>query len=320
MRRREFVTLLGGTAVWPLAAGALQADQLRRLGFLSPSTPGQEDSAFLEALQQLGWRDGENIRIDSRHEREDLQTAAVRLLALQPDVTLSVGADALKALQEHTQSVPIVFTIITDPIGSGFVRSLARPGGNVTGFMTFEFSIVGKWIAVLKELAPQVNHATVIDSPDKPEWPGYARVIATVAQSLGMTIVPEFVRNTADIEHSIDNSAREPNGGLIVMPDRITNENRELIAGLVAQHGLPAIYPYRMYVAGGGLVSYGIDRIDIFRRAASYVDRILRGEKPGDLPVQAPTKFELAVNLKTAKALGLTIPESFLVRADEVIE
>jgi putative ABC transport system substrate-binding protein len=316
--------LFGSTvAAWPMAARAQQTDRARRLAIINPNSGdllSTENLAFRRALQRLGWRDAENIQIDYAHEREDPEAAAVRLLAFQPDVILTVGVEVLEALQRHTQTAPIVFTIVSDPLGSGFVKSLARPGGNVTGFMNFEYSILGKWIAILKEIVPQISHAAVIEFPGKPTLPGYERELHAAIQSLGIPIALDFVHDTADIERSVKSLAIEPKGGLIVMPDIITNTNRQFITGLAAQHGIPAVYPYRLFAVAGGLVSYGVDRVEIMRKAATYVDRILRGESVGDLPVQAPTKFELVVNLKAAKAVGLTIPEFFLLRADEVIE
>jgi putative ABC transport system substrate-binding protein len=323
MRRREFILGLGGAAAWPLAARAQQANRVRRVAILNPSAGDylkREIDVLHQALQSLGWRDGANVRIDYRADEENLKAAAERLIARQPDVAFTVGAEPLQLLRERSRSMPIVFAMVSDPVGSGFVRSLARPGGNVTGFMNFEPSIAGKWIALLKEMAPHLECVMALEYPGKATWRGYEQEIEAAGRSQGIAVSTAFVRSADEIESSFTKLPRDPRCGVIVMPDIVTNNNRELIARLAAQGGLPAVYPFRMFAASGGLMSYGVDRIEIFRRAASYVDRILRGEQPSDLPVQAPTKFELVINLKTAKALGLEVPLHLQQLADEVIE
>ena len=329
MKRREFVTLLGGAAAaWPLAARAQQGGRVRRIGVLSAFAEADPEvqaslTAFLQALQKLGWTDGSNVRIDSRWG--DANPARIRaqvkeLVSLNPDVFLVSTALVLQPLLEESRSIPIVFTQIADPVSAGFVASLARPGGNITGFPVAEFATFGKLLEVLKEAAPHVTRVAVILNPDQRPQAGMLRAIEANAPAFKVQVTAAGARNAAELENAIDQFAREPNGGLIVLPNPVTLGNQRLIVDLAARHRLPAAYSYRYIVAEGGLISYGVDLLDQYRQAASYVDRILRGEKPAGLPVQRPTKFELVVNLKTAKALGLTVPRTLLARADEVIE
>jgi putative ABC transport system substrate-binding protein len=326
MRRREFITLLSGAAAWPLAARAQQPERVRRIGVLmnlaSDDAEGQARlAAFHQALQQLGWSDGRNVRIDYRWAAGDagrFRTYAEELLALGPDVILASATPSVQALQQATRTVPIVFAIVADPVGAGFVDSLARPGGNVTGFTPFEYGMSGKWLELIKELAPRATRVAVLR--DLTIGLGQLGAIQSVAPSLGIELRPVNVRDADEIERSIAAFAQGSNGALIVTASTSAIIHRELITTLAARNKLPAVYYTRYWVAGGGLMSYGPDFRDQFRLAAGYVDRILKGEKPVDLPVQAPTKYELVINLKTAKALGLTMPDSLLVRADEVIE
>ena len=329
MRRRDLFTLLGGAAAaWPLAARAQQAGRMRRIGVLLPSAANDPESmsrvtAFLQGLQELGWTDGRNVRIEFRWgagDAEQYGKIASDLIALAPDVVLTLGTLSVKALQRATRTVPIVFAQTTDPVGGGLVESLARPGGNVTGFAAPEFQTSGKYVEVLKEAAPQLTHIAVTRDPGNAAGTAQFAAIQTVASSLGMDTRPVDVREISEIERVVATAARQPNTGLIVTASAPAQIHRDLLIALAAQHRLPAIYPYRFFAADGGLISYGVDQHDDFRRAAGYVDRILKGEKPADLPVQAPTKFELVINLKTAKTLGLTLPPSLLVIADEVIE
>ena len=280
-------------------------------------------AAFLQALRQLGWTDGQNIRIDCRGgggDADRIRKYAAELAALAPDVILATGAPATQQLLQATRTVPIVFVIVPDPVGSGFVESLSRPGGNATGFMQFEYGLSGKWLELLKEIAPGVTRAAVLRDPAIPAGIGQFAIIQSVAQSVGVDVSPIYVRDAAEIERAVSAFARSSNGGLIVTASALARVHIDLIIKLAARHKLPAVYWDRPSVASGGLISYGSNAIDQFRAAASYVDRILRGEKPADLPVQASTKYELVINLKTAKALGLTVPPSLLARADEVIE
>ena len=327
--RREFITLLGGAAAaWPLAARAQQGERMRRIGVLSSLAADDPEAAarnaaFLQTLQELGWTDGRNVRIDYRWSAgnaERIRKHAGELLALAPNVVLANGTTAVVLLQQATRSVPIVFVQLTDPVGAGIVESLAQPGGNATGFTLFEYSTSGKWLELLKQIAPGVTRAAVVRDPTIATGPGQFAAIQSVAPSLGVELRPVDIRDAGEIERAITAFARGPNGGLIVSSGGFVFVHRELIIALAARHRLPAVYPYRSLVTSGGLISYGTDSIDSYRRAAGYVDRILKGEKPADLPVQAPTKYELVINLKTAKSLGLEVPATLLARADEVIE
>ncbi len=330
MRRREFITLLGGArAAWPLAARAQQPGGMRRIGVLMAS--GADDSeyqariaAFLQGLAQLGWTDGRNVRIDTRWattNADDLRRHAAELAALAPDVILSgTGTATVAPLLQATRTVPIVFTIVIDPVGSGFVASLARPGGNATGFLMFEYGLSGKWLELLKQIAPGVTRAAVLRDPAIASGIGQFAAVQAAAPSLGVELSPVDARDAPEIERAVTAFARSGNGGLIVTASPVATRHRDLIATLAARHRLPAVYGARHMVTAGGLISYSTDLIDQFRRAAGYVDRILKGEKPADLPVQAPTKYELVINLKTAKALGLELPATVLARADEVID
>jgi putative tryptophan/tyrosine transport system substrate-binding protein len=328
MKRREFITLFGGAAAtWPLAAGAQQTERMRRIGVLMNFTsddPQSQDrlAAFVQGLQELGWTVGRNLQIDYRWGAgnvERYRTFAAELVALTPDVLVTVGAPAVEALQRATRTVPIVFATVTDPVGGGLVANLARPGGNTTGFTLSEYGLSGKWLELLKEIAPRVTRAAVLRDPVAVGIAQFAAIQA-VAPSLQMELSPVDVRDPSEIERAVTAFADRPNGGLIATASAPTAIHRELIIALATRHKLPAVYPFRYYVTAGGLISYGPDSVDQFRLAAGYVDRILRGEKPGNLPVQAPTKYELVINLKTAKALGLTVPDKLLVAADEVIE
>ena len=328
MRRREFITLVGGAAAaWPLAARAQQSDRVRRIGALIGAAQDDPDTqarlaAFVQALAQLGWTDGRNVRIDYRWaagNAENYRKYAAELVALAPDVVLAPGFSVGPMIQA-TRTVPIVFVFTTDPVGSGFVDSLARPGRNATGFMQFEFSLNAKWLELLKEIAPGVTRAAVLRDAAIPSGIGQFAVIQSVAPSVGVDVSPINLRDAGEIERGVEAFARGANGGLIVAASALATVHRDLIITLAARHKLPAVYFNRLFVADGGLISYGADFNDQYRRAAGYVDRILKGEKPADMPVQAPTKYELAINLKTAKALGLTVPPSLLARADEVIE
>ena len=328
MKRREFITLLGGAAAtWPLTARAQQSGGMRRIGVLMASAADDSESqariaGFLQALQQLGWADGRNVRIDTRWATaDDIHRHAAELAALAPDVLLAgTGTATVSALLQATRTVPIVFVTVIDPVGAGFVASLAQPGGNVTGFTIYEYSMSGKWLELLKEIAPSVKRAAVLRDPAVASGIGQFGAVQIVAPSLGVQVSPVDVHDAGEIERAVTAFARGLNGGLIVTAGALTISHRQPIIALAARHKLPAVYPARFHVTAGGLISYGPDVIDQFRRAAGYVDRILRGEKPAELPVQAPTKYELVINLKTAKALGLDIPQTVLARADEVIE
>jgi putative ABC transport system substrate-binding protein len=327
-RRRQFLALLGSAAAaWPLAARA-QQERMRRIGVLNTlaadDAVGQaRHGAFLQGLQQAGWTIGHNVQVETRWAAGDadrLRTYAAELAALAPDVILAGGTSTVGPSLQATRTVPIVFTLTNDPVGSGFVDSLARPGGNATGFMNWEFSIGGKWLELLKEIAPALTRVAVLRDAAQ----GFAittfAAIQAVAPSLGVEVIPLNMREAGEIEQSVEIFARSPNGGLIPAPSAAAVRHRDLILTLAARHKLPAVYWDRFFVADGGLISYGPDIIGEFRQAAGYVDRILKGEKPADLPLQAPTKFETVLNLKTAKALGLDVPTAVLARADEVIE
>jgi putative ABC transport system substrate-binding protein len=328
MRRREFITLLGGAAAWPLAAArAQQAEPMRRIGVLMPmgadSPVGQARlAAFLQGLQQFGWAVGRNLRIDLRWAAGEVdrnRQYAAELVALAPDVILAAGS-GVPALKQATHTVPIVFTIVPDPVGLGFVDSLARPRGNITGFLAFEYGISGKWLELLKEIAPGVTRAAVIRDSAIAVGVGQFAAVASVGPALGVDIVPVNVSDPREMEDALATFARTANSGLVVTGSASAVMHRDLIIKLAAQHRLPAIYYEHSFVAAGGLISYGPNFVDQYRRAAGYVDRILKGEKPADLPVQTPTKYELVINLPTAKALGLEVPPTLLARADEVIE
>jgi putative tryptophan/tyrosine transport system substrate-binding protein len=328
MKRREFITLLGGAAAWPLAARA-QPERVRRIGVLMHLSENDPEAqarirALLGGLQQLGWIEGRNLRIDYRYGAADVDRArryAAELIALAPDVIQASGTGPMAALREATRTVPIVFAQVPDPINAGFVDSLARPGGNATGFSVFEeYGSSGKWLELLKEIAPQVTRVAVLRDPTIASGIGQTGAIQSVAPSLGVQVSPIGVRDASEIERAIATFGHGANGALIVLGAPLAILQRDLITTLASQHRLPAVYPVRIFVAAGGLISYGPDSIEPYRRAAGYVDRILKGEKPADLPVQNPTKFELVINLKTAKALDLEIPPSVLARADEVIE
>jgi ABC-type uncharacterized transport system substrate-binding protein len=329
MRRREVITLLGGAAAWPLAARAQQGERVRRIGALAGGIAADDSdaqanfAAFLQVLQRLGWIDGRNVRIDYRWglgNADNIRKYAAELAALAPDVILASGTSTMAPLLQATRTVPIVFVNVADPVGAGFVDSLARPGGNATGFIQFEYGLSGKWLELLKQIAPGVTRAAVLRDPTITAGIGQFAIIQSVASSVGVEVSPVNVRDAAEIERAVEAFARSSNGGLVVTSSALSVVHRDLIIALAARQKLPAVYPRRYYVTGGGLISYGFDILDQYRRAASYVDRILKGEKPADLPVQAPTKYELVINLKTAKALGLDVPESLLARADEVIE
>jgi len=328
VKRRDFITLLGGAAAWPLAARAQQPERMRRVGVLMGSAQDDLDSqarlaAFRQALLELGWTEGRNLRIDYRltaTHPDRLQAYAAELVGLTPDVILAHAAPGAAAVRRETHTVPIVFVMVPAPVEIGLVASLARPGGNITGFTHFELTMAGKWLEALKEISPRVKRVAFLLAPEHPGWAGYLRTVKAAASSFDVEVIPAGIRDAGEIERVIDAFAREPNGGLFILPDIVTYVHRELIIALAARHRLPAIYPFRYFPAGGGLMSYGADPVDMFRRAAAYIDRILKGEKPGDLPVQAPTKYELVINLKTAKVLGLEIPPTLLARADEVIE
>ena len=321
MRRRAFISLLGGAATWPLAARAQQGESMRRIGVLMSTSADDPEgqarlAAFQQGLQQSGWTIGRNVRIDSRWpagDSERLRRYAAELVALSPDVILATGSAAAGPLLQATRTIPVVFVIVPDPVGAGFVNSLSRPGGNATGFIQFEYGISGKWLELLKQIAPGVTRAAILRDPAISAGIGQFGAIQAVAPSLG-------VRDAGEIERAIEDFARSPNAGLITTGSALAVVHRHLIITLAAKHRLPAVYFQRTLVADGGLISYGADGIDQYRRAVGYIDRILKGEKPADLPVQMPTKYELVVNLKTATALGLEIPSSVLARADEVIE
>jgi putative ABC transport system substrate-binding protein len=329
VRRREFITLLGGAVVWPLAARAQQSQRMRRIGVLVSAVEGDPRgleyvTAFAQGLAELGWTVGRNVRIEYRWGAGDLdrfRRYAAELVALSPDVVLASSGSIVGAFQQASRTVPIVFVTTIDPVGGGWVESLSRPGTNATGFAAFEFSMSGKWLELLKEIAPGVKRVAVIRDPSVPAGSGGLAAIQTVAPSLGVELTPVGVRDAGEIERGIAAFARGPNGGLILVgPTSSVQPHRDLIVPLAARHRLPAVYPNRLFVTAGGLLAYAPDSVEQYRRAAGYVDRILKGEKPADLPVQAPTKYELVINLKTAKALGLTVPDSLLARADEVIE
>ena len=330
MKRRDFVTLLGGAAAaWPFGARAQQSGGMRRIGVLTdlPSDDSEaqvRNAAFLQGLQELGWTVGRNLQIDFRWGKGrgagPLREYAVELVALAPGVILAVGVSSVTALQQAGGSVPMVFVQVSDPVGAGFVANLARPGGNITGFTLQEYGISAKWLELLKQIAPRITRAAILRDPSIPTGVGHLAAIQSVAPSLRVDLSPVDMRDTDGFGLAVAQFARESNGGLIVLPGSLTLMHRAQIIALAAEHRLPAAYPYRYYAAGGGLISYGPDTIDQYRRAAGYVDRILKGEKPADLPVQAPTKYEIVINLKVAKALGLPVPQTMLVAADKMID
>jgi putative ABC transport system substrate-binding protein len=329
LKRRQFITLLGGAATWPLAARAQQPELMRRIGVLMITAEDDAESkarirAFLQGLQELGWSDGRNVRIDIRWgaaDAERMRKHAAELVALAPDVILAAGGTpTVSALQQITHTVPIVFVGVAGPVGGGFVASLASPGGNTAGFTVYEYAISGKWLELLKEVAPRIMRAAILRDSATIAGGGQFGAIQSVAPSLGVEVSPVNVHDVDEIERAVTAFARSQNGGIIVTGSPLTTFHRDRIVTLAARQRLPAVYPYRFFVTGGGLISYGPDLTDQYRRAAGYVDRILKGEKPADLPVQAPTKYELVINLKTAKTLGLEMPPTLLARADEVIE
>jgi putative ABC transport system substrate-binding protein len=327
MRRREFITLLGGAAAWPLVARAQQGERMRRIGVLMYWAADDAEAqarfaALVEALKQLGWSEGRNLRIDTRWATaNDIGRHAGELVALAPDVLVAgTGTATVTPLLQATRTVPIVFVSVIDPVGAGFVASLARPGGNATGFTAYEYGMSVKWLELLKEIAPRVTRAAVLRDPAVASGIGQFGAVQAAAPAFSVEVTPVDVRDAAEIERGVTAFARSSNGGLIVTGAALTLVHRELIIALAARHRLPAVYTDRVFVTASGLMSYGPDRKEQYRRAAGYVDRILKGEKPADLPVQAPTKYELVINLKTAKALGLDVPPTLLARADEVIE
>jgi putative ABC transport system substrate-binding protein len=327
MIRRHFITLLGGAAAaWPIAARAQQGEQMRRIGALSGLPENDEVrarfAALREGLQKFGWTEGRTVHIDYRWPGDAAQipSLAAELVALNPEVIFAAPSTAVAAVQRATRSVPVVFAQVSDPVGAGFAASLARPGGNITGFAQFEFGLGAKWMELLKQIAPSVERVAVIYDPANPVSTGYLPMIDAGARSYGAQVIPTMVRDATEIEHAIVAVAREPNGGLIPLPSPLIFAQREQIISLATRHRLPNVYAFRHYPANGGLASYGVDTIELYRSAALYIDRILRGEKPADLPIQLATKFLLVLNLKTAKALGLDIPSTLLARADEVIE
>jgi putative ABC transport system substrate-binding protein len=329
LKRREFISVLGGAAAWPLAAHSQQGERMRHIGVLLAAAADDAEvqarmASFQQGLAQLGWTDGRNLRIDMRWattNADDLRRQAAELAALAPDVLVGAsGTTTAAALLQATRTVPIVFVIVVDPVGAGFVASLARPGGNATGFLLFEYGLAGKWLELLREIAPRATRAAVLRNPAIASGIGQFAALQAVAPSLGVELSPVDARDASEIERAVAAFARSSNGGLIVPASPAATRHRDLIVTLAARHKLPAVYFERSFVAAGGLISYGPDLLDQFRRAAGYVDRILKGEKPADLPVQAPTKYETVLNLKTAKALGIEVPPTLLARADEVIE
>jgi putative ABC transport system substrate-binding protein len=329
VKRREFITLIGGAvATWPVAARAQQSGLMRRIGVLISLAANDPEAqariaALVQGLQQLGWTDGRNVRIDYRWgagNADDIRKYAIELAALAPDAILATGAVTVGPLLQATRTVPIVFVAVPDPVGAGFVDSLARPGGNATGFTLFEYGMGAKWLELLKQMAPGVTRIAVIRDPAIPTGIGQFGAIQTAAPSLGMEVIPVNVRDAGEIERTVAAFARSPNGGLILTGSALAIVHGNLIVTLAARHKLPAVYFDRHFVKAGGLISYGPNGTDMYRRSATYVDRILKGEKPSDLPVQAPTKYELVINLRTANALGLTVPLTLQASADEVIE
>jgi putative ABC transport system substrate-binding protein len=328
MRRREFITLVGGAAAWPLAARAQQGGRGRRIAALMSMAANDPEAqprvaAFESGMRELGWVDGRNLRIEYRWASDGdlLRRHVAELARMPPDLILATSTPVMAALREHGLTVPIVFVQVTDPVGQSLVSNLARPGGHITGFTNFEFSIGTKWLEALKQIAPRVARVALIFNPETAPYADlFQRPVEAAAPAFAVTPVTATARSAAELEREVGLFARAPNGGLMVLPDVTSLIHRDEIIALAARHRLPAVYPYRYYAASGGLLSYGGEQADVFRRAASYVDRILKGASPGELPVQAPTKYELVINLKTAKALSLTVPDTLLARADEVIE
>ena len=328
--RREFITLLGGAAAaWPVAARAQQLGKVPLVGVLMPFAAGDEEAerrrnALQKGLEAYGWTNGQNIRIEFSwvgSVRDRIRNAAIELVGLKPDVILANATPILIAIRQETRTIPIVFVQVIDPVSRGFVKSLAQPGGNITGFTNFEFPMGGKWVGMLKELAPRIKSIAVVFNPDTaPYGEPFFQQIRTSASSLSIEAIETRVRDVVEMEKAVAGVAAKTNGSVIVLPDIFTTVHRDSIIALADRHRLPGVYPFRYFATQGGLVSYGVDAEDLFRRSASYIERILKGEKPADLPVQAPTKYELVINLKTAKALGLSVPPTLLARADEVIE
>jgi ABC-type uncharacterized transport system substrate-binding protein len=329
VRRREFITLVGGSAMtWPLAARAQQSDQMRRIGVLIHGAKTNPEwqrrvAAFRQGLESLGWQEGQNIHIETRFSANDfelLPQLAKELATLNPEVIFANTTPATKALQQETRTIPIIFVQVSDPVGAGVVASLARPSGNITGFLFYEDSIGGKWLGMLKEIAPHLTRVALLGNPKGFPYGYFLRTLKAIAPSLAVEVIPAPVTNADDINRTIEAFARVPNGGLLVPPDNTVDAHHDLVIALAARYRLPAVYAFREVVTAGGLMSYGTDVLRKWRQAASYVDRVLHGANPADLPVQAPTKYETVINLKTAKALGLDVPSTLLVRADEVIE
>ena len=327
MKRRDFLGVLGGTVAWPLTARAQKPERMRRIGILMGLAEDDPETIrrlakLRQELVRFGWTEGSNVRIDIRFAPAGAHALALakELLALRPDVILAHSAQIAGVIQRETRAIPIVFVNVSDPIGAGLVASLARPGGNFTGLLHYEAGIVGKWLALLKDIAPRLARAALVADPKSPVYDYFVRSANAAAPTLAIEIVPGPVENAADIEHFLDTFARLPDGGLLAPPDITTLTHRNLLVALVARYRLPAVYSIRTFVTAGGLMSYGTNQVDMFGQTASYIDQILRGAKPADLPVQAPTKYETVLNIKTAKALGLTIPPALLVAADEVIE
>jgi putative tryptophan/tyrosine transport system substrate-binding protein len=328
VRRRDFIAAFGGAVAWPVMARAQQPERVRRVAFLTSVSENDPESrswikALTQRLEELGWMGSRNIRIDYRFGEADatrMPGLAKELVELRPDVIVASTGPAARAMRQLTLSIPIVFVQVPDPVSVGFVTNLAHPSGNITGFTNFEFSIGGKWLQLIKECAPRVNRVLIVFDPDNPTWTAYLRTIEEAAPSFGVQLIPAAVSDPSEVERDVVAFSQEPNGAVVVLPSPVTVKYREAIIATMARHRLAAVYPYRFFAAEGGFTSYGVDVSDLYRRAAYYVDRILKGVKPADLPVQAPTKFELVINLKTAKALGIEVPPSLLGRADEVIE
>jgi ABC-type uncharacterized transport system substrate-binding protein len=329
MRRRELLKVVAGSAIaWPFAAQAQQPNRMRRVGVILPATADDGEfqtwvGAFLQALAQLDWTIGRNIRVDIHWATADsanIRKQAAELAALEPDVIVTGGTSTAGPMLQATHSIPVVFATVVDPVGAGFIDSLARPGGNATGFLLYEYSLSGKWLGFLKQIAPGISRVAILRDPSTPSGSGQFAAIQSAASALGVEISPVNMRDADGIESAVAEFARTPNGGIVLTGSGLSILHHELIIKLAARHKLPAVYYERFFAAAGGLISYGADRVELYRRAAGYVDRILRGEKPADLPVQAPTKFELIINLKTAKELGLSVPQGLLAAANEVIE